>query len=113
MFIIGGPDGSGALIKTIVAAIIGSGIGLAVKKLSSKKVTWSTAILSFFIGIGLAYLFHSPIEQYVGETWQTAFIGALAIAGEKIGYWFVFKFNINKVLDGAADYFFNKYKNKQ
>jgi phosphate/sulfate permease len=112
MFISGGPESSGALIKTLVAAIIGSGIGLAVKKLANKKVTWSTAILSFLIGIGLAYLFHSPIEQYVDETWQTAFIGALAIVGEKIGYWFVFKFNINKMLDGVVDSLYNKYKNK-
>ena len=96
----------------LIAAIIGSGIGLAVKKLSHHKITLSTAILSFCIGIGLAYLLHNPVQVYISETWQTFFVGAIAITGEKIGYYLVFKLKVDKVLDAFFEGIITKYKKK-
>lgn len=109
---LGDPNNQGALIKMLIAAIIGSGIGLAVKKLANHKITLSTAILSFCIGIGLAYLLHTPIQTYIDETWQTFFIGAVAITGEKIGYFFVFRLKVDKIIDSFFETLFMKYKKK-
>ena len=101
------------IIKTLYTALVASGIGIAAKKLSGKKITFITAILSLFIGVGVAFLSHDLIYYYVTEKARTIVVSLTAILGEKIANYLIFKFNVNLFLDAIQETFLNYFKNKK
>ena len=101
------------IIKTIITAIMASGVGLAVKKLSGRKITLLTAVLSMFIGVSVAYVFHDLIYSNVDKDWRIVVISLLSISGEKIGNYLIFQFNVNIILDAIQETFLNFLKKKK
>lgn len=89
------------LIKIILPALVAISIKLAVQ--SKKGITWFTVITSFVTGAGCAYLFGPPVLSYINESWQTVTIAIIAISGEKIGLWLVYRFNVENLMTGLFE----------
>lgn len=83
-------------IKIILPAIIAVGIKIAVQ-MKNSKVTVLSAVTSLVIGVGFAVLSAGVIRQSIPEVWQPVVIAVIAIVGEKIGYWLIYKFNFDKI----------------
>jgi hypothetical protein len=43
------------------------------------------------------------VMSTVADKYTTAAIACIAISGEKIGYWMVYKFNVESILEGFLD----------
>lgn len=89
-------------VKILLPSFVGISIKLAVQ---AKKVTWFNVITSVITGIGTAHLLAGPVLSSVPEHWGPVAIASVAISGEKIGLWLVYKFNI----EGIADAIYNNY----
>jgi len=90
------------LIKILLPSLVAVSIKLAV---TAKKdsVTWFSIITSFVTGIGSAYLFSDLVISSVPHNCIPLAIAAITISGEKIGFWLVYKFNVESILEGVVD----------
>lgn len=90
------------LIKILLPSLVAISIKLAV---TAKKdsVTWFSVITSFVTGIGSAYLFSEPVISSVPHGYIPLVIAIIAISGEKIGFWLVFKFNVEAILEDLVE----------
>ncbi len=89
-------------IKSLLPALVAISIKLAIQS-KSMKMNWFTVITSFVTGIGSAYLFSDMVFATVADKYTTAAIACIAISGEKIGYWLVYKLNVESILEGILD----------
>jgi len=89
-------------LKILIPALVAVSIKLAVMA-KIKTVSWFNVITSFITGIGSAYL----ASDWVLDTFSVHFIpiaiAIITISGEKIGYWAVYKFNVESVLETIVD----------
>lgn len=96
------------LSKTIFPALVAVSVGLAVK-MKENKVTILSALGSYVIGCGFAFVFGYYIHEHFTEGTATVIIGGLAITGEKIGHWLIFKLEFEDI----ARLFFNWLRGKK
>ena len=89
--------------KTIVPALIAVSVGLAVK-MKKSKISVKEALTSIIIGVGFAVILGPIIHDNFTETLSSAVIAGIAITGEKIGYWLIFKFNFDRIGDAIIDF---------
>lgn len=100
------------LIKIIIPALVAISIKLAVQSREGKMSLFST-IMSIIIGVGCAYISSGWVLKTFSEETMPIAVGVITIAGEKIAYWLIFKFNFDVLGDALIDFFINKYKGKQ
>lgn len=86
------------VLKTIIPGLIAVSIKLAIQA-KQAKVTWVQIIVSFITGIGFAYLFADYVNETFSHPWQPMVTAMVAISGEKIGYWLVYKFKPESLFD--------------
>ncbi len=96
-------------IKIILPAIIAVGIKIAVQ-MKNSKVTILSAITSLVIGVGFAVLSAGVIRQNIPDVWQPVVIAVIAIVGEKVGYWLIYKFNFDKIGEAITDTIIKSFK---
>jgi hypothetical protein len=94
-------DLKGWLIKIILPALVAISMKLAVQY--RLGISWFNVISSFVTGIGSAYLFGPAIISYVPDHWHAATIAVLAMSGEKIGLWLVYRLKVEDVLGSFFD----------
>lgn len=63
-----------------------------------KTATWAGSILSLIIGVGVGSLFNPLIRAHTSENVYPIAIGAIAILGEKIAEYLMYKFKVDLVL---------------
>lgn len=92
------------VVKILIPAIVGVGINIAV---TSRKKTMSVLniIVSLFIGVGVAWLLSGVVLNNFSEVWQPPLIALLAISGEKIASWVIYKWNVDKVIESLIDWY--------
>lgn len=90
------------VIKIILPSFVAISIKLAIQS-KSQKMNWFTVTTSFVTGIGSAYVFSDIVLSQVATEYTTAVIACIAISGEKIGYWFVYRFNVESILEGLLE----------
>lgn len=95
------------LFKIIVPAIVALSVKLAIES-KHKKITVLSAFLSFVIAVGIAYLSSGWVLKYFDDT--TIPIACITLLGERFVIYFMYKFNIDQVLDGLVQYFIDRYK---
>jgi hypothetical protein len=86
------------VFKPLIWAMVAISIKLAVQS-RRNKVTWAIAISSFITGIGSAYLFHEYVTKSFSHEVQPLVIAVIAISGEKIGEYILYKINFEGLLD--------------
>lgn len=95
------------LIKIIIPALVALSIKIAIQS-QQKKVSLFQIISSFITGIGSAYLCSDLVMTYLTHQWVPLAIAVVVLSGEKIGYYLIYKFNV----EGIMDRFVKKYTAK-
>lgn len=86
------------LIKIIIPSLAAISMKLAILS-KNKEMTLLRVIVSFVTGVGAAYLLSKPIQNNISDEWVAVAIGIITISGEKIGYYVMFRLNIENILD--------------
>jgi hypothetical protein len=91
-------------IKILLPALVALSIKLAVQ---SKKtaISWFNVITSFITGIGSAYLFSDWVISTISQPYIPIAIAIITISGEKIGFYLVYKFNVESFLTNILQNF--------
>lgn len=105
-------------LKIIFPAIVGVGIKIAVEmQIDSKKISWVNVVLSFVIGVGMAYLFNGVILKHFDEDYVPLAIGLVAIIGKEFAVYLIYKLNIDTFLtaliNAGQDFILSVFKKKQ
>ena len=88
--------------KVIIPALVAVSVGIAVK-MKQKRISILSAVTSYVIGVGFAFIFGFVIIEGVQEQWVPILIGTIAITGEKVGYWLIFKFKFDTLGDALIE----------
>jgi hypothetical protein len=96
------------LVKILLPSLVAISIKLAIQS-KKKSVTWFNVITSFIIGIGSAYLCSDLVISTISHDYVPIAIAIITISGEKIGFWLVYKMNVENILEGLLE----KIKNKK
>lgn len=101
------------LIKFLPTALLGVGVGVAVK-MKKEKVTIMNVITSIFIGVAVAWIFSGFIYDISDHRWHSPLIAVVAISGEKIAEYFIYKWDIEgfmkQAMNAIQDFFLNLIK---
>ncbi len=96
------------VFKVIVPALIAVSIKLAVMVKTEKSISMFQAVTSFITGIGSAWLSSPLIIAYTSEKSMPLVIAAVAISGEKIGYFFIYKFKAEELIKAIYEKYVSK-----
>lgn len=88
------------LIKIILPSLVALSIKLSIQS-QRKRVSLVNILTSFSTGIGCAYLFSDYAITHLSHEFVPLAIAVVTLSGEKIGAWFMFKFDVEGMLDNA------------
>lgn len=97
------------LTKTILPALVAVTVGLAVK-MKQGKITVLNALGSYIIGLGFAFIFGFAVHDNFDTGYANIIIGGIAILGEKLGYWLIFKLDFDDLGQEFVDWLKRKLK---
>lgn len=86
------------VLKPLIWAMVAISVKLAVQS-RRNKITLGIVITSFITGVGSAYLFSDYVSGAFSHEMQPLIIGIIAISGEKIGEYILYKINFDSFLD--------------
>ena len=95
------------IFKIIIPALVAVSVKIAVMG-KQGKITFFQVISSFVTGIGSAYLAGPIVQTYTSPNSMPLVIAAIAISGEKIGYYFIYKFKVEDFIIGIIDKYTKK-----
>lgn len=84
--------------KILLPALVGVSIKVAIK-MQREKITYIGVFLSYIIGIGSAWLASPLIIGAVNKEYVPMMIAIVAITGEKVGEWIIYKFNVDNIMN--------------
>lgn len=99
------------IIKTLPFSLATLFISVAIQ-VKNKTATIIGVILSGIIGVSTAWIFGSFINAHFSSSTAPIIIGVVTITGEKIGYWFVYKFSFDLIGEALVNYVIKKFKKK-
>ena len=88
--------------KIFVPAFSGLSIKLATM-VRKEKITPLRAILSYIVGILMSYLLYPMIFKYSAQDFVPFFIATIAMSGEKISEFLIYKWNVDALLTAIAN----------
>lgn len=101
------------LSKFLPTALIAVSISTALK-MKKERVTIMNVITSFIIGVGVAWIFSAFIYDIKNEKFHTPLIAIIAISGEKIAEYFIYKWDVEgfmkQAVNACQDFFLNLIK---
>lgn len=97
------------IVKILLPALVAISMKLAVE-FKRGTVTWFNVVASFITGIGSAYLCSGLVIDAVPHNYVPIAIAIITISGEKIGFWLVYKLNIETIFQGFFEYMLDKIK---
>lgn len=97
------------LVKIMLPALVAVSMKLAVE-FKRGTVTWFNVVASFITGIGSAYLCSGLVVDAVPPHYVPIAIAIITISGEKIGFWLVYKLNVETITQGFFEYMLDKIK---
>lgn len=98
----GGGELKGFLMKIIVPAIVGVAIRLAIVN-RKKPLTIVHVLTSFITGVGFAYLLSDYVMSELDQKYWSGAISLIAISGDKIGNYLIYRLNIDTIIKSVAD----------
>ena len=99
-------------LKVLLPVVAAISIKVAVQ-IKNEGVNYTRIIISFVSGLGCAYLFFPLIEKNIEKDYFPLLIGLIAISGEKITEWVVYKFKVDVFLSTLAEFLLDKIKPKK
>ena len=105
-----------AFLKIIFPALAGVSIKLALQ-MKKEKMKFLQIILSYVIGIGMAWICSPLIRDGVPENYQSVIVAIVAISGEKIAEFIIYKWDVDLFLmalaNGAKDFVVNLFSTRR
>lgn len=100
------------LVKILLPSLVAISIKIAIQS-KRESVTWFNIITSFITGIGSAYLCSDLVISTISQSYVPIAIAIITISGEKIGFWLVYKMNVENILQSMVETFLERFKNKK
>lgn len=95
------------LVKVFIPALIAVSIKIAIDS-RKKTVSIFNIVASIVTGVGMAYLFSGPILSNFSADWIPLMIALVAISGEKLGNWMIYKFSIDSLIETLIEKYYKK-----
>ena len=95
------------LVKPLIWAMMAVSVKLAVQS-KRQKITIGIVITSFLAGIGSAWIFADYVLINYSHQYQPMIIAVIAISGEKIVEYILYKVNFQALLDALMKIFNSK-----
>ena len=95
------------VLKPLVWAMMAVSVKLAVQS-KKERLTMGIVVTSFMAGVGSAWLFADYITMNYSHQYQPLIIAIIAISGDKIVEYFLYKINFQQLLDSLIKIFNSK-----
>jgi hypothetical protein len=95
------------LVKPLIWAMLAISVKLAVQS-KREKITIGIVITSFLAGIGSAWIFADYVLMNYAHQYQPMIIAIIAISGEKIVEYILYKVNFQALIDALMKIFNSK-----
>jgi len=99
------------IIKTLPFSLAALAISISIQ-IKNKTATLINSVLSIVIGVSCAWITGGWINEHFSVNTAPVIIGVITIAGEKIAYWLIYKFQFDLIGAAAVEYIINKFKKK-
>lgn len=97
------------IVKTLPISLAALAISISVQ-IKNKTATVINVVLSIISGISCAYLTGGFIFDKFGSTTAPIVIGVVTIAGEKIAYWLIYKFEFDRIGEAGIRWTIKRFK---
>lgn len=97
------------LIKVLPFSLAALAISISVQ-VKNKTASVISAILSIVIGVSCAYITGTFITNHFSTSTAPIIIGVVTIAGEKIAYWLIYKFNFDLIGEALVKSIVKRFK---
>jgi hypothetical protein len=84
------------IIKTLPFSLAALAISISVQ-IKNRTASIINTVLSIVIGVSCAYITGTFINAHFSTSTAPIIIGVVTIAGEKIAYWLIYKFNFDLI----------------
>lgn len=98
--------------KIFIPAFIAISIKIATQ-IKKEKMNLTRVIISFVVGIGCAYFVYPFVQDKIDENFIPLLVGVVAMSGEKISEYIIYKWDIDKLLGAFIDLAYNFLKPKK
>ncbi len=95
------------IVKPLIWAMLAISVKLAVQS-KRQKITVGIVITSFLAGIGSAWIFADYVMLNYSHQYQPMIIAVIAISGEKIVEYILYRVNFQELLDALMRIFNSK-----
>jgi hypothetical protein len=95
------------IVKPLIWAMLAISVKLAVQS-KREKITIGIVITSFLAGIGSAWIFADYVLMNYSHQYQPMIIAIIAISGEKIVEYILYKVNFQALIDALIKIFNSK-----
>ncbi|MFN8960804.1 MAG: hypothetical protein ACK5YV_04455 [Betaproteobacteria bacterium] len=95
------------IVKPLIWAMLAISVKLAVQS-KRQKITVGIVITSFLAGIGSAWIFADYVMLNYSHQYQPMIIAVIAISGEKIVEYILYRVNFQELLDALIRIFNSK-----
>lgn len=90
-----------------IIATIAIGIKLMIES-RRKKITFITALLSWFSAVGTCYLFYEPIVKHINQEYRALAFAFVVMIGDKLMVYIVEKFDVDIMIQAGLNRIFSK-----
>lgn len=97
------------IVKTLPFSLAALSMSIAVQ-IKNKTATVTGVILSVVIGVSVAWLTGAYINKHFSSEFAPIIIGLVTISGEKIGYYLIYKLNVDMIMEDIIKSLANKFK---
>ena len=98
--------------KIFIPAFVGVSIKVAMQ-IKKERFNFSRVVLSFITGVGCAYYLYPFIDHEVTDKYMPLIVGIVAISGERIAEYLIYKFDVDLFLGSILGILLDKFKNKK
>lgn len=107
------PDKNNEIIETLIKILPGLAAGLCIKvgiMIKNMEATTVRIVGGVISGAGACFAFGAIFIEKMPPHYASASIAIVAMTAEQIGTWIIHKFNIDTLLQSAADYLIQRFK---
>lgn len=97
------------IIKTLPFSLAALAISISVQ-IKNRTASIINTVLSIVIGVSCAYITGTFINTHFSSSTAPIIIGVVTIAGEKVAYWLIYKFNFDLIGEAALKSIIKKFK---
>lgn len=95
------------LAKVLIPALVAVSIKIAITSRKSRMSVFGI-VSSIVVGVGSAYLFSGLVRDTFSDNVQPLVIALIAISGDKIANWLIYRFNVDSLIQTIVEKYYKK-----